>query len=456
MSIVKIDSFLPEVNPEEFFLKVSNEITEKIIFILDNFWYFNRHYKEEELKDVEKFFSNDNCVDRLRTYMGNFNNISELLKVISCLNMLEWVDNLFIRLISEYKFSESILYRDDFSRIPWDLDFKEIWLYEKNVVVPDVNTFINPIEIWKNSTIYVWYNSDNEEIKQQITELIIKFWSKFLEIINYNNLLIKWQIDSLTKLPNRSLLSWKVEEYEKTDCVLLEFDLDKFKSVNDTYWHETWDRVLLLFSKILLEVLEEYENWLAYRLWWEEFMIVIPWKFKKEEAEEIAKKVKNKLDDNKIILSNWEILSITCSTWVWIYEVGWNLFFNEMRHNVDMWTYIVKYSWRNWHHYVDNTKKIIINKKTDEESGENKENENISVTAIAYISLNEKEKIKRVSIKKQLIIKLLNDWKNIICKYDRWVGYEEAFLELFKEWIIDENIYNKIIENNPDFIKNPN
>jgi diguanylate cyclase (GGDEF)-like protein len=86
--------------------------------------------------------------------------------------------------------------------------------------------------------------------------------------------------DALTGLDNRRHLEERLEEMfeharrlnEPLSCVMC--DLDKFKSVNDTYGHQAGDRVLEQFAGIITAAVREVDR--AGRYGGEEFMLLLP------------------------------------------------------------------------------------------------------------------------------------------------------------------------------------
>ena len=77
--------------------------------------------------------------------------------------------------------------------------------------------------------------------------------------------------DALTQLRNRYALSQSIPEYLGIDICLAMGDIDRFKSVNDTYGHRSGDEVLKAFANILLECFEKED---IYRYGGDEFLIV--------------------------------------------------------------------------------------------------------------------------------------------------------------------------------------
>ncbi len=88
------------------------------------------------------------------------------------------------------------------------------------------------------------------------------------------------QTDSLTGLDNRRHLEERLEEMfehasrlaEPFSCVMC--DLDRFKSVNDTYGHQAGDAVLKQFARILRNEVREIDR--VGRYGGEEFMLLLP------------------------------------------------------------------------------------------------------------------------------------------------------------------------------------
>jgi diguanylate cyclase (GGDEF)-like protein len=86
--------------------------------------------------------------------------------------------------------------------------------------------------------------------------------------------------DALTKLDNRRYLEERMREMfehasrlaEPFSCVMC--DIDKFKSVNDTYGHQAGDAVLEQFARILKDAAREIDR--VGRYGGEEFMLLLP------------------------------------------------------------------------------------------------------------------------------------------------------------------------------------
>jgi diguanylate cyclase (GGDEF)-like protein len=100
-----------------------------------------------------------------------------------------------------------------------------------------------------------------------------------LEEMNQKLLRIS-QTDALTEIPNRRSLEEKLDEmwahsqrlHEPLSVVMC--DIDKFKSVNDTYGHQVGDIVLKDFANLLKEAVREIDR--IGRYGGEEFLLLLP------------------------------------------------------------------------------------------------------------------------------------------------------------------------------------
>ena len=116
--------------------------------------------------------------------------------------------------------------------------------------------------------------------------------------------------DTLTKLPNRRAIDDFLAKQEqiykryKDNYAVIIFDIDHFKSVNDTYGHDAGDIILASFGKLL----RRYSRDLDFIGRWggEEFLVVLPKADKKDtirfadKLREIVKKSKFMYKDTRI------------------------------------------------------------------------------------------------------------------------------------------------------------
>jgi len=128
--------------------------------------------------------------------------------------------------------------------------------------------------------------------------------------------------DSLTGLPNRRLLSERIDitlaqcRRNKTTAALFIFDLDKFKAVNDTLGHQIGDLLLKEVATRTLGVLRRSGDSLA-RLGGDEYVVLLPQIAPPLNVFGIAEKIRN------AILQPFELeghtINISCSIGIALY-----------------------------------------------------------------------------------------------------------------------------------------
>ncbi|MEA1914514.1 MAG: diguanylate cyclase [Campylobacterota bacterium] len=110
--------------------------------------------------------------------------------------------------------------------------------------------------------------------------------------------------DFLTGAMTRKAFDEKLKELEKKyiqnseDFSVIFFDLDHFKSVNDTYGHDAGDKVLSTFSKLLRKEFKDFGDIARYG--GEEFVALCPNK-DKHQANNHAQKVKNIVGGSRFV-----------------------------------------------------------------------------------------------------------------------------------------------------------
>ncbi|WP_189415323.1 diguanylate cyclase domain-containing protein [Cellvibrio zantedeschiae] len=113
--------------------------------------------------------------------------------------------------------------------------------------------------------------------------------------------------DWLGTLANASPPSQPLKEQ---DLVFMLLDIDFFKAVNDTYGHNSGDKLLEQFSQILKTTLRESD----YLVRWggEEFLIVIRY-CTREEVTELAERIRQKVESFSFDIGNGQRINKTCS-----------------------------------------------------------------------------------------------------------------------------------------------
>lgn len=100
-------------------------------------------------------------------------------------------------------------------------------------------------------------------------------------------------IDTLTGCSSRAAMEALIDNVDKAvdkDVTIIYLDLNKFKYVNDTYGHETGDRVLKVYSKSLMKIFGRIG--FVGRMGGDEFMVILT-----GVQKDIAKKLCKKLEE---------------------------------------------------------------------------------------------------------------------------------------------------------------
>ena len=121
--------------------------------------------------------------------------------------------------------------------------------------------------------------------------------------------------DSLTKIKNRRMFLELANQYHSLSyinnhsMILMMLDLDKFKSINDTYGHKCGDEVLKAFTKLVGRVLRKAD--MFGRIGGEEFAIILR-DTSKNDALAIATRIVEETAKN-IVLCNDKSIKYTVS-----------------------------------------------------------------------------------------------------------------------------------------------
>lgn len=141
---------------------------------------------------------------------------------------------------------------------------------------------------------------------------------KNYEIVKLNNqLLVYSYVDFLTNVMNRRALDtyweWLCDNDDVENVGIILFDIDYFKSYNDTYSHRNGDNILRKISAITMDMLDSEKN-LLFRYGGEEFIIVFVNTTKKELLD-FAFELKKRVYEEKIYradVSEFDRITITC------------------------------------------------------------------------------------------------------------------------------------------------
>lgn len=163
--------------------------------------------------------------------------------------------------------------------------------------------------------------------------------------------------DSLTRLLNRRYLETILRR--QTDISMkqgfpysiLVLDIDHFKKVNDEYGHDSGDAVLKQLSEMLLLAVRTSD--FVFRYGGEEFLIILG-NAGREEAFQIAEKIRHKCEQRVFNLPDNKHIKITCSAGIAVHEGHPD--YNMLIKHADLAVYKAKEGGRN--------KTIIADNKT--------------------------------------------------------------------------------------------
>lgn len=136
-------------------------------------------------------------------------------------------------------------------------------------------------------------------------------------------------IDALTNIPNRRyiemFLNMKIDDYLKYEVpfevpfAVIFFDIDNFKSFNDTYGHDIGDEILKLVSKTLSSSIRNID--FIGRFGGEEFLMIL-FGFNEEKLDIVANKYRTLVQNSYIITEAYGNLSCTISMGATIVNKG--------------------------------------------------------------------------------------------------------------------------------------
>ncbi|MBX7231785.1 MAG: GGDEF domain-containing protein [Bdellovibrionales bacterium] len=159
---------------------------------------------------------------------------------------------------------------------------------------------------------------NNDQIK--MGNVIFKFLERgSIETVASAQTYDRSQTDALTGIANRGALNARAVELFKRSALLgipfslIVFDIDKFKSVNDTYGHPAGDYVIKEIATVVRDKLIRENDFFA-RIGGEEFILVLLGSTL-QTAQEVAERVRHTIEANLFFFENQK-LTITVSAGV--------------------------------------------------------------------------------------------------------------------------------------------
>ncbi|WP_407331173.1 GGDEF domain-containing protein [Enterovibrio sp. 27052020O] len=161
------------------------------------------------------------------------------------------------------------------------------------------------------------YQLDDDEISLIHTyhRLLAGPLSNAIEYCRVRNLAM---LDSLTGLNNRTSFeqdlrqSLALTERKNHGLILMIFDMDNFKQVNDTYGHLDGDKVLRRFSLLLKEAIRASDR--CYRLGGDEFAVLLT-PATRESAQLVNDRLKMLLSNDSLLTAHSISSSVGCSAY---------------------------------------------------------------------------------------------------------------------------------------------
>lgn len=153
--------------------------------------------------------------------------------------------------------------------------------------------------------------------------------------------------DALTGLPNRRVVEAELDKIHSladssTSCTVMMLDVDRFKSINDTFGHEFGNRVVKVVASRLRGCVEK--NDIVSRVGGDEFIILLAKRKTKEDANLVAHRIRLAMEE--VVHIDGHEFSLTTSVGVAFYpEHGTSL--DDLLKNADSAMYHAKGQGRN-------------------------------------------------------------------------------------------------------------
>jgi len=160
--------------------------------------------------------------------------------------------------------------------------------------------------------------------------------------------------DSLTDLPNRSILEDRANEAmqraerERTSMAILFIDLDRFKNINDHYGHAAGDELLIEVAQRIASVLRKSDT--VVRISGDEFVVLMPKIMHPSDAGLVAEKITTSLSRPYDIADNK--MHISASLGIAVYP-GDGRDVETLMNHADVAMYKAKENGRNQHVFFD-------------------------------------------------------------------------------------------------------
>lgn len=223
-----------------------------------------------------------------------------------------------------------------------------IILYNNKITTSWINTGID-MQIIK-SLFDMLVDRYNENWENAITDGLTWIWNK-----RYHD----WYLEKIASNVSKNNRTCDKKVSNNSHYYFL-IDIDNYKSFNDKYWHDIWDKVLQHFAKIVNNKIRK--NDIFFRNWWDEFSIISD-RIDRNQAEGIAKKIIETLEEEPYIDEKWVEYKMTVSIWISEFNeelCNQNSTWIEVFNAADIALYKMKDDWRNWYRFFDEEKNSTI------------------------------------------------------------------------------------------------
>lgn len=210
--------------------------------------------------------------------------------------------------------------------IPFDSDIN-IKEWKNGEIVYVQQDTIGVLTLQFKQSTSLWVNKTIDSLMEAILFSIQNLWK-------IHHLTEKAHKDSLTGLFNRWFLDKEIDSFKllKTPLAFFAFDANGFKSINDGYGHDAWDKAIQAFAGKLQDIVDEYNinnfhhsvEAIAARNGGDEFQLIFPFCWI-EYAEVLAKKCIREIESLIIPYWNTQLKLGTCiwiSIWDWVSDMN--------------------------------------------------------------------------------------------------------------------------------------
>ena len=196
-----------------------------------------------------------------------------------------------------------------------------------------------------NQTYFNIKTTPLKDKKNNIYAILKVIQNKSDDISKEEKLLYKANYDTLTNLPNRTLLFDRLKQSiyrsnrNMTMFAILFIDLDKFKIINDKYGHLVGDTLLKIAAQRIKSSLRKIDT--IARFGGDEFVVILENISDVKSIVAIINNIIEKIED-KFILDKDICVKISCSIGVDLYTPGDKKTMIDLIHNADKAMYLSK------------------------------------------------------------------------------------------------------------------